>query len=508
MLTAGSKLGHYEIVGPLGAGGMGEVYRARDSKLNREVAIKVLPTLVATDSDRLVRFQREAHVLASLNHPNIAAIYGLEETAGVRALVLELVDGSTLADRLAHGPLPIAQALGLAQQIAAALEAAHDRGVVHRDLKPNNVMVRPDGLVKVLDFGLAKLSETEAADADATNAPTGAIRATLPGVMLGTPAYMAPEQVTGKVVNKSTDIWAFGAVLYEMLTGRLAFPGHEMAEILAGIIKDEPRWDALPAATPSSIRRLLRRCLAKDLGARLHDIADARLEIEDVLTTSHPELPAAPPAPALRVSRRGLTVALAALVLTAVALGAAFGVRFLPVTPTEGDRTIAGNSSPLVVMMDSPHPRRVYDQETLAASGTNADVISDILSDLPIRRQKEAIGPEWHRDQEIRRFRPDLIIIHYSGFNQEDSSGPRERLKILIKFLADTPTRFLIYSRAREVDLNANLSTLLADLYAEHPGLQQRIRAFGVLDYGPPRWINTVTGTQLKLVVKDILHLQ
>jgi hypothetical protein len=194
------------------------------------------------------------------------------------------------------------------------------------------------------------------------------------------------------------------------------------------------------------------------------------------------------------------------VVLIAGALGA-LGDRFLSTGPTEERGTVTSSTLPLVIMMDSSHPARVYDEETLAASGSNADVISDLLADLPIRRQKETIGPDWHRDEEIRQFRPDLIVIHYSGFNQEDSSGPRTRLRLLIQFLADTQIHFLVYSRAKEVELNSNLSALLGDQYAKYPGLQQRIRAFGLLDYGPPRWIKTVTGTQLKLVVKEMLRL-
>jgi hypothetical protein len=487
---------------------MGEVYRARDLKLDREVAIKVLPDPVASNPERLARFRREAQVLASLNHPNIATIYGLEEVNGVLALVLELVDGATLAVRLAEGPIPIVEALRLAQQISAALEAAHERGIVHRDLKPANVMVKADGTVKILDFGLAKLTEVDPASVDAANSPTFATGSTQPGMILGTAAYMAPEQAKGKAVDKRADIWALGAVLYEMLTGKRAFPGHEVPEIIAGIIKEEPRWDAVPAETPPSICRLLRRCLAKDLGARLHDMADVRLEIEDALAASQRELVTAGAASTIRVSRRRLPVAVLLIVVAILALGAALGVRFLSsgVSPKEGG-TPAPKSPPLVIMMDSPYPARVYDAEILAANGTNADVISDILSDLSIRRQKEAVGPEWHRDEEIRQFRPDLIIIHYSAFNREDSSGPRERLKILIKFFADTPTKFLIYSRLHEADLKANLATLLTDLYVEHPGLKERVRAFGVLDYGPPLWLNNLTSSQLKLVVKEMLRL-
>jgi serine/threonine protein kinase len=263
MLTPGARIGPYEIVSSLGAGGMGEVYRARDTKLNRVVAIKVLPDLFAGDGERLARFTREAQTLASLNHPHIAHVHGLEESGGLRALVMELVEGQDLSQRLARGLMPLDEALALAKQIAEALEAAHDRGIVHRDLKPANIKVRTDGTVKVLDFGLAKLVAAEATDtADAgknlTQAPTVTTAAmmTRPGVILGTAAYMSPEQARGDPVDKRTDIWAFGCVLYEMLTGRGAFAGRTLPDTLAAVLSREPDWAALPTTTPRGVRRL------------------------------------------------------------------------------------------------------------------------------------------------------------------------------------------------------------------------------------------------------------
>lgn len=277
-LSAGTRLGVYEIVASLGAGGMGEVYRARDTKLNREVAIKTLLPAVTNDPERLVRFRREARVLAALNHPNIAQIHGLEDAEGVRALVMELVEGPTLADRLAQGAICLEDALPIAKQLADALEAAHEQGVVHRDLKPANIKVRADGTVKVLDFGLAKTLDPTGA------APTVSFHASEAGHILGTAAYMAPEQARGMLVDKRADIWAFGCVLYEMLTGFRAFAGAELSDTLAFVLTKPPDWTALPAITPPPIRRLLRRCLEKDRTLRLADIADARLEIEEVLT--------------------------------------------------------------------------------------------------------------------------------------------------------------------------------------------------------------------------------
>ena len=271
-------------------GGMGEVYRATDTNLKRQVAIKVLPSAVATDSERLARFQREAEVLASLNHPNIAGIHGLERADGQTALVMELVEGPTLADRIAHGPIPLDEALPIAKQIAEALEAAHDRGIIHRDLKPANIKVRPDGTVKVLDFGLAKALEpggTHGGAVGLTNSPTMTSPAMMTGVgvLLGTAAYMSPEQAKGRVVDKRSDVWAFGAVLYEMLTARRAFEGDDVSDTLARILMKEPDWTTLPAGTPAPLRRLLRRCLEKDRKRRLDSAADARLEIEEALTS-------------------------------------------------------------------------------------------------------------------------------------------------------------------------------------------------------------------------------
>ena len=274
----------YEVVSAIGAGGMGEVYLARDTRLHRDAALKILPDVFALDPDRLARFEREAQVLASLNHPNIAGIYGLEETDGIKALALELVDGPTLADRIAQGPIPVDEAMPIARQIAEALEAAHDAGIIHRDLKPANIKVRPDGTVKVLDFGLAKLG---AADASRTSSAAASYSPTITtpamtgaGVILGTAAYMAPEQARGKAVDKRADIWAFGCVLYEMLTAARAFDGDDVTVVMASIIKSEPEWKGLPPDTPRAVRTVLQRCLQKDPKQRLRDIGDVRLALE------------------------------------------------------------------------------------------------------------------------------------------------------------------------------------------------------------------------------------
>jgi serine/threonine-protein kinase len=286
-LSSGTKLGPYEIRSPLGVGGMGEVYRARDSRLGRDVALKVLPEAFAADTERVARFEREAKVLASLNHPNIASIYGVEESNHQLALVMELVEGPTLAERTAVGTIAVDEALPIAKQVCEGLEYAHERGVVHRDLKPANVKVTPEGQVKILDFGLAKaLDLADPATSDPSSSPTLTRMATHAGIILGTAAYMSPEQAKGKAVDRRTDIWAFGCLLYEMLTGKRAFDGESVSDTLANVIKEEPDWTALPPSVPPRIRALLKRCLTKDVKQRLQAIGDARITIDEVLAGS------------------------------------------------------------------------------------------------------------------------------------------------------------------------------------------------------------------------------
>jgi tRNA A-37 threonylcarbamoyl transferase component Bud32 len=314
VLTPGTRLGLYEILSTLGAGGMGEVYRARDAKLHRDVAIKLLPDAFAADRERLARFEREAQTLAALNHPNIAQIYAVLDDPP--ALVMELVNGEDLAARLSRGAVPLDEAIAIARQIADALEAAHDQGIVHRDLKPANVKIRPDGTVKVLDFGLAKAADPVASGPALANSPTFTAHTQL-GVIVGTAAYMAPEQARGRAVDRRADVWAFGVVLYEMLAGRPAFDGDNISEVLASVLKNEPVWTTLPVETPGSIRRLLRRCLDKDPRRRLSAIGDARFDLDD-------RDPAPPPA-ASRTSRRPyLWAALAATIAIAAIAGFAW----------------------------------------------------------------------------------------------------------------------------------------------------------------------------------------
>jgi eukaryotic-like serine/threonine-protein kinase len=329
-LRTGLRLGAYEVLSLLGAGGMGEVYRARDTNLGRDVALKVLPDTFALDPERLARFRREAQVLAALNHPHIASIYGLEESQGARALVLELVDGVTLADRLVGGALPLDEAWPIARQIAEALEAAHDHGIIHRDLKPANVKVRADGTVKVLDFGLAKVFDPTMTTSDSSQSPTLTSPAeTRIGIIMGTAAYMSPEQARGKVVDRRADVWAFGCVVYEMLVGRRAFAGDDISETMARVIEREPDWNAMLAVAPRSVVRVVQRCLQKDPQNRSRDLGDVRLELRDAVA----EAGQAPVATeSVAPGRRGI-IALAAMLTVGVGLGI-LGARWVSAPPT------------------------------------------------------------------------------------------------------------------------------------------------------------------------------
>ncbi len=315
----GRRVGGYDVHARIGAGGMGEVYRARDTKLGRDVAIKILPPRFTSDPDRLARFEREARMLASLNHPHIGAIYGLEDADGVRALVLELVDGETLADRIARGPIPLHDTLALARQIADALEAAHEKGIVHRDLKPANIKITPEGVVKVLDFGLAKAASGDTASADLTQSPTMTVGGTREGVILGTAAYMSPEQAKGRPADKRADVWAFGIVLYEMLTGRPAFAGDTLADVIAKVIEREPDWSALSASTPVRLRELLRRCVRKDPKTRLQAVGDARVQIDELIGGATDEAAAVATQPRVQPSTSRAWMVVAALSLAMAA---------------------------------------------------------------------------------------------------------------------------------------------------------------------------------------------
>jgi serine/threonine protein kinase len=324
-LAPGTRLGVYDITVQIGEGGMGQVWRARDSKLNRDVALKVLPDSFANDPDRLARFTREAQTLASLNHPNIAHIHGLEESGGVRALVMELVEGEDLSQRVARGALPIDEALPIARQIAEALEAAHEQGIIHRDLKPANIKVRADGTVKVLDFGLAKaLDQGPGGLGAASMSPTMVSPAMMTGIgmILGTAAYMSPEQARGRAVDRRADVWAFGAVLFEMLSGRQPFVGETVSETLAEVMKSEPPWEALPLSVPAHWTRLIRQCLVKEPRQRIRDMGDVRLALDGAFETPAPPATASPDARWTRAAAFRLAAAVAAVAVVGAALGA------------------------------------------------------------------------------------------------------------------------------------------------------------------------------------------
>ena len=351
---------------------MGQVYQATDTTLNRQVALKILPEAFAADPDRLARFQREAQVLASLNHPNIAAIHGLEESEGTRALVLELVEGPTLADRIAHGAIPLDEALPIAKQIAEALEAAHEAGVIHRDLKPANIKVRDDGTVKVLDFGLAKALDTTP-QGDPSLSPTLTAAATQMGVIMGTAAYMSPEQARGKTVDKRADIWAFGAVLYEMLTGKRAFAGDDVSDTLATVLKSEPEWDALPLNTPPSVRRVVQACLRKDARERVHDVADVRLAMEGTFETTVEVATSIEPR---RKLVSGLIWALA---------GSVVGMAIITIGPWDRARPVP----PRVTRYFLSSPTTPFGPDVLSSDGRMIAFSTGLGSDLFVQRLDE-----------------------------------------------------------------------------------------------------------------------
>ncbi len=348
-LAAGTRLGSFEVLGPLGAGGMGEVYRASDTRLGREVAIKILPEVFAEDEGRLARFEREARLLASINHPGLAAIYGIEQAGPLRYIVMELVPGETLAEQLARGPLAIPDALRLARQIAEALEAAHEKGIIHRDLKPANIKVTPEGKVKVLDLGLAKAMDSKIETGDTSQSPTMMLDQTRPGVILGTAEFMSPEQARGKAVDKRTDIWAFGCVLYEMLTGWRIFQGETISDVLAAILTAEPDWSRLPKQTPPRVRDLLVRCLKKDANERLRDIGDARLELGSSLDEAPATSGARERAAPTPINRRWAGPVSILVIATAIAAWA-YLQRSRSGTTSNATRTTADSTRSLIVL--------------------------------------------------------------------------------------------------------------------------------------------------------------
>lgn len=414
-LLRGTKIGPYEILGPLGAGGMGEVYRARDTKLGRDVALKFLSPLSVADADHVARFKREARLLASLNHPNIGAIYGIEEGGSVPTLVLELVEGDTLDDRLRRGPLPLAEALAVAQQIADALDAAHRAGIIHRDLKPSNIKITPDGVVKVLDFGIAKaLAVDGSGDLSKSPTITGSTNA---GKILGTIAYMSPEQARGQPLDKRTDIWAFGCVLFEMLSGSSAFSRETLTDTVAAVVGAEPEWNLLPASTPESIRRLLERCLRKDARRRLHDIADTRIEIEDAVAMP------AEPAPVPR-RRRWARVAFPALLL-----GTAIVLVFLWTARNRFGKPAAEASPPETRIVRLTNLPGLEESPAISADGKSVAFTAGVRGKRQIFVQLIAGGAPLQltrddADHECPRWSPDSSsIIYFSSPSRGSMQG-------------------------------------------------------------------------------------
>ena len=406
----GRRIGAYQIHARIGAGAMGEVYRARDTKLGREVAIKVLPRIFAADPDRLARFEREARMLAALNHPHIATIHGIEEFDGMRGLVLELVDGPTLAERITHGPLQIKEALAVAQQIAEALEAAHEKGIIHRDLKPANIKFARGGDVKVLDFGLAKAFAGDKSNADFSQLPTVTATELRPGAIVGTPAYMSPEQARGQAIDKRTDIWAFGCVLYEMVAGRVAFPGKTISDTIAAILEREPAWDALPDATPAAVSRLLRRCLEKDPKRRLRDAGDLRIDVEEAL--AGPAQVELGPHKPVAVTRREAIGALVGATIGAAAVGGVAISRDRGTTPRQLTRF--GLQIPEGMFSASANTRIAISRDGayLACNpGPTGRMLVRALRDLEFK-PVEGVG------RAIPFFSPDS---RWLGFNQVDT---------------------------------------------------------------------------------------
>jgi serine/threonine protein kinase len=421
-LTPGTRIGPYEIVSPLGSGGMGEVYRAKDEKLGRDVAIKVLPQALAADLERMARFEREAKVLASLNHPNIASIYGFEDSGGVGALVMELVSGPTLAERLQQGPLPLDEALPIAKQIAEALEYAHERGIVHRDLKPANIKLSPDSAAKILDFGLAKAIEGDPSSTDLSTSPTISRMATQVGIILGTAAYMSPEQAKGRPVDRRADIWAFGCVLYEMLSGKEAFSGESVTDILAAVVRGEPDWTQLPVKTPGRIRELLQRCSEKDPKKRLQAIGEARIALENYLADPKgAEASSAATRSAItqraleKWKRRAVWGALGAFALAAALVAGLFSY-FRAQRPATETRTIRSQIKPTVsssYQFDnwssgfalSPDGRWItYVAKTAEGKPALWLRATDAIQDKPLQGTEKAEYPFWSPDSRFIGF--------------------------------------------------------------------------------------------------------
>ena len=407
-LGVGDRIAHYNVTALIGEGGMGQVYQATDTKLNRQVSLKILPEAFATDPDRLARFQREAQVLASLNHPGIAAIYGIEEQDDTRALVLELVEGPTLADRISKGPIPLDEALPIAKQIAEALEAAHEAGVIHRDLKPANIKVREDGTVKVLDFGLAKALDPSP-DTDPSQSPTLTAAATQMGVIMGTAAYMSPEQASGTPIDRSADVWSFGVVLFEMLTGQPLFDGATVSHVLASVLKTDPGWTTLPKQTPPSLHRLLRRCLDRNPKQRLRDIREVRISLEEAATAPPVvDVAATRPTAQLAIWQRPLPAAIGVIATVVVSV-------LLAWTLTRPDASVPGGVTHFAEPIEGGHDMFGGQCPGLALSPDGRTLAYVASGRLHIRRldRLESVAVAGTEGAENPFFSPDGRLIAF-----------------------------------------------------------------------------------------------
>ena len=456
-LEIGKRLGHYEILRTLGKGGMGEVYLARDTKLNRNVALKFLRKDFTKDIGRVQRFEQEARTISALNHPNILTIHEIGEADGHGFIVTELVDGETLRHKLAAGPLKLPEALHIAEQIASALASAHAAGIIHRDIKPENVMLRRDGIVKVLDFGLAKLTPAKESNPEDSTRP---LMKTDPGMVLGTVTHMSPEQARGQTVDARTDIWSLGVVLYEMLTGHAPFGGATTTDVIAAILEREPKsLNSYSPELPEAVEWLVAKALTKDCEGRYQTAPELLNDLQRLRQRLHPAA-AGPRSSGPTVADSTVTashllskrqVAWAALALVVIVIaGVAIWKRNAWFKSTPGRA--------VVVLMDSPIPDRVYDPETRKNGGTNADDITDIISDLPIVIEKENTSPLWHREEQVVRENPVLIVIHRSCFADAsvgvDPHSPALQIadKKLDSFLGyaslgDPNVKFLVYTR-------------------------------------------------------------
>jgi serine/threonine protein kinase len=503
-LETGTRLGPYEVLGLAGAGGMGEVYRARDTRLGRTVALKLTAASDSGDPQHRLRLEREARAIAALNHPHICAIHDVGREDGRDYLVMEYVEGETLEQRLERGPLPLAELLRAATEIASALDAAHRAGITHRDLKPSNVMLTRGG-VKLLDFGIAR--HLPIADGSGSDQLT-TVLATTEGALVGTLPYMAPEQLEGRTIDGRTDIFAFGAVLFEMATGQRAFAGTSAAGLAAAILGESRPQLPESAGLPSALGRLISICLARDPDERWQHAGDLLHALKWIEEDAGDVRAAAGAAP----SRRWIVhVAWAAALAAVVAMLWFAGPRRSLAPPP--------NPQPVIVLMDSPLEGRVYDPRTFAAGGTNADDVTDVLRDLPVAILKENTSPAWRREKQVIAENPDLIISHLSClFDQRVSSvaeiyehlfdAAQNRLLVFFAYVAaaNPRTRFIVYSRGRIVQAGGE-AAWVTSWEGRLPALRGRLHAFSMPGGDTATFRDPATGQLLKKRVSDVLRL-